>query len=143
MREEVSNWWKQALKDLESASKNLEIEEYYVAAFLSQQATEKADKIYNFVAAKTQFLQALKALYIHKLKESSGPTHSLIFLGRSVKIPDGFLSGLRKLSPDFVITRYPDAANGVPYELYDDEIAKERLKIAKNVIKWVEKELKS
>lgn len=41
MREEVSNWWKQALKDLESASKNLEIKEYYVTAFLSHQAAEK------------------------------------------------------------------------------------------------------
>jgi len=89
MREEVSNWWKQALKDLKSASKNLEIKEYYVAAFLSQQAAEKA----------------LKALYIHKLKESSGPTHSLIFLGKKVKIPDEFLTGIRKVSPDFVITR--------------------------------------
>lgn len=127
MREEVTNWWKQAQKDLESASKNLEIEEYYITAFLSQQATEKA----------------LKALYIHKLKESSGQTHSLIFLGKSVGIPDEFFSGLRKLSPDFVITRYPDAAQGVPYELYDDEIAKERLKIAEKVIKWVQTELKS
>jgi HEPN domain-containing protein len=126
MREEVSNWWKQALKDLESASKNLQIEEYYVTAFLSQQATEKA----------------LKALYIHTVKESPGPTHSLIFLGKKVKIPDEFLSGIRKVSPDFVITRYPDAANGVPYELYDEEIAKERLKIAKGVIEWVQKELK-
>jgi HEPN domain-containing protein len=63
MREEVSNWWKQALKNLESASKNLEINEYYVTAFLSQQATEKV----------------LKALYIHTIKESPGPTHSLLF----------------------------------------------------------------
>ncbi|HEX3013225.1 MAG TPA: HEPN domain-containing protein [Methanobacterium sp.] len=125
MREEVSNWWKQALKDLESASKNFEIKEYYVTAFFSQQATEKA----------------LKALYIHKVKESPGPTHSLLFLGKNVKIPGEFFSGLRKLSPDFVITRYPDAAHGVPYELYDEEIAKERLEIAKNVIKWVQKEL--
>jgi HEPN domain-containing protein len=125
MREEVSNWWKQAQKDLESASKNLETEEYDITAFLSQQATEKS----------------LKALYIYKLKESSGQTHSLIFLGKSVEIPDEFLSGLRKLSPDFVITRYPDAAHGVPYELYDEELAKERLKIAKNVVEWVQKEL--
>jgi uncharacterized protein (UPF0332 family) len=29
MREEVSNWWKQAMKGLESASKNFEIKEYY------------------------------------------------------------------------------------------------------------------
>ncbi len=55
MRNEASNWWKQALKDLETASKNLEIEEYYVTAFFSQQATEKA----------------LKALYLDKLMESS------------------------------------------------------------------------
>ena len=30
MREEVSNWWKQALKDLESASKNFEIKEVII-----------------------------------------------------------------------------------------------------------------
>jgi HEPN domain-containing protein len=40
-----------------------------------------------------------------------------------------------------VITRYPDAANGVPYDLYDKEIADERLKLSQKVLKWVEKEL--
>jgi len=34
MREEVNNWWEQALKDLESAKKNLETESFYVSAFL-------------------------------------------------------------------------------------------------------------
>lgn len=33
MRVEVSNWWKQALKDLESASKNLKIEEFMSVLF--------------------------------------------------------------------------------------------------------------
>lgn len=94
-------------------------------AFLSQQATEKA----------------LKALYIHTVKESPGPTHSLLFLGKSVKIPDEFFSGLRKLSPDFVITLYPDAAHGVPYELYGDEIAKEKLEIAKKCYKMGKKRI--
>lgn len=41
MREEASNWWQQALKDLESAKKNLTIEAYYITAFLSQQAKKK------------------------------------------------------------------------------------------------------
>lgn len=126
MREEALNWWKQAVKDLETASKNLEIGEYYVTAFFSQQATEKA----------------LKSLYIHKLNESSGPTHSLLFLGKSVGIPEEFYTSLRKLSPDFVITRYPDAAHGIPYDLYDEEIGMERLKISRKVLKWVELELK-
>lgn len=114
MREEVCNWWEQSLMDLESAKKNLSIESYYVTAFLSQQAAEKA----------------LKALYIHKLKDSPGKTHSLLHLGREVGIPSDFYHSLRKLNPDFILTRYPDVADGVPYELYDEEIALEKLKLA-------------
>ena len=125
MREEVWMWWRQALKDLEVAEKNKEIKEYYIAAFLCQQSVEKA----------------LKALFIHKLKSSPGTTHSLIYLGRKVGIPKEFESFLRKLTPDFVITRYPNAAQTAPYELYDEEIAKERIEIAKKVMEWVKKEL--
>ena len=50
MRKEVEEWWKQALKDLDSTEKNLNIEEFYLTAFLCQQSVEKA----------------LKALYILK-----------------------------------------------------------------------------
>lgn len=125
MRKEVEEWWRQAVKDLDSAQKNLNIEEYHLTAFLCQQSVEKA----------------LKALYIHKLKESPGATHSLIFLGRKVDIPPEYYNALRRLSPDFVITRYPNAAQAVPYELYDEKIATERIEIAKKVIEWVKKEL--
>ncbi|MEA1993326.1 MAG: HEPN domain-containing protein [Euryarchaeota archaeon] len=45
------------------------------------------------------------------------------------------------MNPDFIITRYPDAVNGLPYELYDEEIAKERLKMAKKVIEWIKENL--
>ena len=47
MREEVNRWWKQSLKDLESAKKNFSIDEYYVSAFLCQQAVEKALKSFE------------------------------------------------------------------------------------------------
>jgi len=126
MREEAINWWEQALKDLEIAKKNLDIESFYVSAFLSQQATEKA----------------LKALYIHRLRDTPGKTRSLLHLGREVGIPNEFYHSLRKLNPDFVLTRYPDVADGVPYELYDEEIALEKIGFAEEVLKWVEKELK-
>ncbi|MDI6701480.1 MAG: HEPN domain-containing protein [Methanothermobacter wolfeii] len=125
MRREVYNWWKQAEKDFEGAAKNLKINEYYITAFLSQQAAEKS----------------LKALYIHKKRASPGSTHSLIFLANELNVPEEFMSGLRKLNPDFIITRYPDAAQGLPYELYDREIAEERLEIAGRVMEWVRKEL--
>jgi len=126
MREEVENWWKQAERDLLSARNAFDSKDYYLVAFLCQQAVEKA----------------LKALYIEKKKETPGATHSLIFLGRSVEIPERFHGALRRLSPDFVITRYPDAVHGLPYELYDEEIAGERLDLADEVMKWAKKELK-
>jgi HEPN domain-containing protein len=125
MRKEAGSWWLQAQKDLQSAEKNLEIEEYYLVAFLCQQAVEKG----------------LKALYIHRLKESPGATHSLLFLGKKVEIPDEFLTFLRKMTPDFVLARYPDAADGLPYELYDRDIAGERLGSAKKVLEWIRGQL--
>lgn len=125
MRKEAERWWQQALKDLQSAEKNLKIEEYYLVAFLCQQAVEKG----------------LKALYIDRLKESPGPTHSLLFLGKRVEIPGEFLTFLRKMTPDFVLARYPDAADGLPYELYDKDIAGERLESAKKVLEWIQGQL--
>ncbi len=126
LREEVVNWWKQALRDLEAARKNVEVGEYYVAAFLVHQAVEKA----------------LKALCIHKHGELE-KTHSLISLGRRVGVPEDFHSLLRRIAPDFVMARYPNAAHGLPYELYDVEIVKERVEIAERVLRWVEENLKS
>jgi len=125
VRKEAGRWWQQALKDLESAEKNLQVEEYYLVAFLCQQAVEKG----------------LKSLYIDRLGESPGATHSLLFLGKKVEIPTEFLTFLRKMTPDFVLARYPDAADGVPYELYDRDIAGERLNFAKKVLEWIQGQL--
>jgi len=57
-------------------------------------------------------------------------------------MPKEYHNGLRRLSPDFVITRYPNTAQVVPHELYDEEIATERIEIAEKVIEWASKELK-
>ena len=126
MRKEAELWWKQSVEDLKSAEENLKIERYYLVAFLCHQAVEKA----------------LKGLYIEKLRESPGATHSLIFLGRKVGIPADLMGHLRKLTPDFLIARYPNAAHGLPYELYDRGMAEERLKFAREVLRWVEETLK-
>jgi HEPN domain-containing protein len=126
MREEVKAWWRQALKDLDAAEKNFEIGEYYLVAFLCQQSVEKA----------------LKAFYIQKLKKAT-TTHSLIYLGKSVGVPKELEKTLRDLTPDFVVSRYPDVAQEVPYELYDEDIAKEKLNGAKKVIGWVKEEFES
>ncbi|MEO2116781.1 MAG: nucleotidyltransferase domain-containing protein, partial [Methanocaldococcus sp.] len=36
------------------------------------------------------------------------------------------------MTPDFIISRYPDIIGEVPYEVYDEETAKERLENAKD-----------
>lgn len=126
IRRETELWWKQALEDMKSAEGNLGIKRYYLVAFLCHQAVEKA----------------LKALHIEKLRESAGATHSLTLLGRRVGIPEELLSHLRKMAPDFVVARYPNAAHGLPHELYDRGMAEERLGWAKEVLGWVERILK-
>ncbi|MDD1745254.1 MAG: HEPN domain-containing protein [Candidatus Methanoperedens sp.] len=39
---------------------------------------------------------------------------------------------------DYITTRYPDAANGAPFESYTRESAERHLRMAKEVLQWVE-----
>ena len=125
MRKEVINWLKQANKDFEVAEKTLHLNEYYSVVFWCQQAVEKG----------------LKALVLEKNKEKI-IGHSLIKLGKEAHIPKDFISKLKKLSPQYFFARYPDASEDVPYELYDEIITKEFLEIAKEVLAWINNQLK-
>jgi len=44
VKTEIENWWKQALRDLDAAEKNLGLQEWYITSFMSQQAAEKVLK---------------------------------------------------------------------------------------------------
>jgi len=125
MRDEILLWWGQSKKDYEAAKKNFNIGEHYLVAFLCQQAVEKA----------------LKAVYIKKMKTNPGPIHSLIMLANAVGLPQSHFTILRKLSVDFVATRYPDASGGLPFENYDANISKDRLEESWKVLEWIKKEL--
>lgn len=121
MRPEVERLLKQADRDLENASKNIGIGAYEIAAFLSQQAVEKY----------------LKGAWIHFKKQMAPHTHSLGELGSGLDVPHGLQRNLKSLTPDYTVARYPDAANGVPFEMYDEEIAREKVKMASEVIQWL------
>jgi HEPN domain-containing protein len=43
----------------------------------------------------------------------------------------------RELTPDYLTTRYPNAANGIPAEIYDEEIAERHLAYAEGICQWV------
>ncbi len=129
MRKEVENWWAQAQDDLKSAEACLTTERYYLAVFMCQQAAEKA----------------LKAFVLYTKNNPAAPemtSHSLIFMGKSVNVPNEFQRILRELTPQYTLTRYPDVSGARPSELYDKEKAKEFLDKTKEFLKWIQKQLK-
>ncbi len=122
---EVENWWKQAEADLRSAENSLNAGDYYLSAFMSQQAAEKA----------------LKALYIKEKKELV-KTHSVSKLGKLSNVPEEVLNKLALLEPVYQETRYPDIANKIPAEEFEEKDATDYFNIAQEVLEWARKKLK-
>lgn len=125
MREEVRNSWAQALEDLKTAKLNIGIKRYYASVFFSQQAAEKA----------------LKAFYMHKLKRNP-MTHNVVSLSKDLKAPKKVVDAAIELNPEYVITRYPDAANGVPAEMFDEDSAKLHYNCGEVILDWVKRFLR-
>lgn len=126
MRKEIENWWKQGENDLEKAKILFNNGKFDGAAFFCQQAVEKV----------------LKAIILLRSKEKRVDGHSLVHLGRLAGVPQTFFSWLKRLSPQYFISRYPDVTEDVPYELYDERLAAEFLHIAEEVLQWTGKRLK-
>ncbi len=127
MRKDAERLVLQARRDLENARKIVGIQAYEVAAFLAHQAVEKY----------------LKGAWIHRRRARPPATHYLKELGEGLRIPKRLLRHLLFLNPDYTVARYPDAANGVPYELYDEATARAKIKAAAEVARWVESLIRS
>jgi HEPN domain-containing protein len=63
-------------------------------------------------------------------------------LGRALNPPSNILKKLAYLTPDYVISRYPNAANAIPFEIYDEEIARSKVEAAQEVIQWLQEGMK-
>lgn len=127
MRKDVERLILQARRDLENARKNIGIGAYEVAAFLAHQGVEKY----------------LKGGWIQKRRSRPPATHYLRELGQGLRIPKRLMAHLLFLNPDYTVARYPDAANGIPYELYDKPTANAKVKAAEEVARWVESLIRS
>ena len=126
MREEIDWWLKQSWADFKSAKHSFESKDYHTSAFSVHQAVEKS----------------LKALYMYRKKTSALKTHNLIELGKELKIPLQLLTFLAKLSPEYALSRYPDASYGVPAERYTEDIIIEYLTRGEEVLSWVKSQIK-
>ena len=89
--------------------------------FFAQQAAEKA----------------LKALYVELKNEAPPRTHNLSELLQVLGIEREDLDDAAMDStPEHVVTRYPNAANGVPAYLYNERMSREHLEKARLIINY-------
>lgn len=121
MREITTQLLEQADEELRAAGDNLESGNFFVVAFLSQQAVE----------------MLLKAVYIVEKKQAPPHTHNLRQLVMDLDDVDRkVISYCRRLNPHYFQSRYPDASNGTPFRQYDKEMGEELLGYAKETFKY-------
>ena len=124
MKEEVKKWWRLAKDDLKSARVNFKSKQYYVCAFLCQQTVEKALK-------SALIKKAGKLLKIH----------DLVILGKKVNLPEDLLEKCDKLNGVYIDTRYGDVGGKLPSQKFTKSVSSALLKTAKEVVKWLEKNI--
>jgi HEPN domain-containing protein len=125
MRKEAENFLKQAESDFKNAKILMGSGGYDLVAFLSHQIAEKA----------------IKAYIIVKKEESPPKTHNLKEFGDFADVPVKISFSLRDLTPHYIVSRYPDAAGGVPAEVYTRDASKLLLEKAEEVLEWVKKSI--
>jgi len=109
-------WFKQARHDLEMAEKNISIGGYDVSAFLAHQAVEKL----------------LKAIFVLE-GEKIPRIHYIDELAHQLDLPEEIVDDLSDLTIDYTFARYPDVSEHIPYEEYTEEIAQEKVGLAKKI----------
>jgi HEPN domain-containing protein len=118
-------WMEQADEDFKTARILINQGVYYASVFFSHQAIEKA----------------LKSILLKHGKDP-GKIHSLPELAdmleseTDISIPENIRLAIQEVNPHYVITRYPDAANGIPARAYTQTKAKEILDKCKEVLEW-------
>jgi HEPN domain-containing protein len=119
----VSDWLKQAERDLEEAIYSKKGGYYELACFLSQQSAEKA----------------VKALLQYRGEERRG--HSILHLLQSA--PNEVKQCASYLDRQYIPSRYPDIYDeGAPYEYYTEKDAEECINCALMILSWVKSEIK-
>lgn len=111
----VKEWLKTALNDLKSAKYNYKGKFWYVTAFYSQQAAEKA----------------LKSLQIKTLNRFE-KTHDLVKLAKSVKAPQEIVILCSEVTLYYTVTRYPDVGKSL-----NKKKAFSLIKKSEKVVEWV------
>ena len=130
VRREALLWLKMAEEDLEDGAEALKRKRWFRTAFYAQQAAEKA----------------FKALFFPVRREDSPHLHTVTELYTLLKeanfnLPEEIEKQLYTLNKYYTVTRYPDAANGLPSESVDEIEAQRAIKIAREVVTHAKKHI--
>ena len=125
IEEQVQAWMKQGEDELEKARILFEHDKYDGAAVFAQQAAEKF----------------LKALYIARFQVMPTRTHDIQILAMALGAPSELAAIGRPLTEDYFRAKYPDLAGAAPYEVFDANIANERIQQAEKIRDWVKERL--
>lgn len=132
LRREASLWLTQAERDLRKAVNDLGTEDWDSAAFWSQQAAEKS--------LKALLISGGKIYRGHNLLEIAGIVRDELGIDAEVIMDD-----LRELTIHYTIytiSRYPNAANAIPSDLYTRDKAEDLVRRARRVLEWVKRSLR-
>ncbi len=117
-------FWTQARADYATAITLLDGGVYYASVFFSQQAAEKA----------------LKSATISKLQRNHRG-HHLIQMANALSAPIDVMNAAAELNVEFLATRNPDAVDGVPAQMYDQESAQVHLRAAGTIVEWAKTQM--
>lgn len=120
LRKQAQAFWAQARADHATAVTLLDAGIYYASVFFSQQVAEKA----------------LKAAALNK-QQKNPKGHHLIQIANSLDAPIEVMNAAAELNAEFLSSRNPDASEGVPAQIYDQESARIHLRAAEIVMGWV------
>jgi len=123
MRREALLWLKAAREDLEDAEDALSRGRWFRAAFFAQQAVEKALKALFFIVRREEPPRMHTVTELYMLLREEG-----------FALPQQLENQLYVLNKYYTVTRYPDAANGLPSESVDEVEARRAVNIALEVV---------
>jgi HEPN domain-containing protein len=118
-RKEAMEFWAQARADLATANTLMDAGIYYASVFFSQQAAEKA----------------LKAA-VAESQQRSPKGHNLVYFANCLHAPVAVMNAAADLNPEFLQSRNPDAADGIPALNYDVAAAHYHFDCAKEILDW-------
>jgi len=126
---EAKRWFNQALEDLQSAKILLNNKRYYLVCFLCQQIVEKALKSVLYFNKEDLVI----GHSVKKLADWAGEfDEDFKKLGNKISILDAY----------YITTRYPNGLpDGIPAEVFNEEIAKSAFELTEETIQTVRKYL--